>query len=470
MTEKELAQAKNAFVSGRRQKLRLGGYGGTVRLSAQSGGILIETTKPSRRQRLLPGDSRSVRRLAVEAAEQLLARVQKRPAVRRPSVPPPPRRQAGIVTPRDIWLSYLRRRMGPVPQDVFRWGKREISRHLKSLTPEARALAGSVDHLNSVVQAARRLDRDGAVRLDADIESVQPGDLNRWVQQQLAAGASPHTAETYRDRLRAAVRAYSSEWPQRWGDRTDPTQGVVHISTSRVRPPEVGEERVLPLRRALQRLGHWRAVATAMTIDASARRVGSVSGAREGLHLDAPPLCASDFRRARDGVLWVTWRAAAQKGEAYGRGDVEEPAARELELAYRWCTRYHPNPVGPEHPLIWSEADPTRAEPYDRLRSALDEGWRAAFGTPRPKGLGFHAYCRTTISVLSERLGTLATADFVGRSEAMVRRYRRVHQRTLRKAALELDAAHAERRAQACATRTEGRGPRDTTPGDGEGR
>ncbi len=453
MTENELAQAKRAFVAGRKQQLRLSGYGGTVRLSARSGGILIETTRPSRRQRLISGDSRSGRLLAVEAAEQFLARLQKRPAARTPSVPPRPRRQAAILTSRDIWLAFLRRRMGPVPEDVLGWGRGEITTHLRSLTPQARALAGSVDHLNSVVQAARRLDRDGAVPLDADIESIQPGDLNRWVREQLAAGASPFTVSTYRDRLRAAVRAYIGEWPQRWGERLDATRGVVQIPTSHVQPPEVGDERVLPLRRAMQRLGYWQAAATSMIIDASARRVGSVSGEREGLHLDAPPLCAGDFR-VRDGALWVTWRAAAQKGRAYGRGDVEEPAARQLELVYRWCTRYHPNPLGAEHPLIWSAADPTRAESYARLRTALEAAWLQAFGTRKPRGLAYHAYCRTTISVLTARVG----------------RYRRVRQQTLRTAAHELDAAHAERRAQACATRADGGRPRGATPGDGAAR
>src|SRR5690606_37469668 len=84
----------------------------------------------------------------------------------------------------------------------------------------------------------------------------------------------------------------------------------------------------------------------------------------------------ADFRRTEDGIVEVRWRAAAQKGKGYGRGDVVLPATRQLEVVYRWLTRFHPNPLGPEYPLIWAEDDPTQAEPYHRLRRELAKAWR----------------------------------------------------------------------------------------------
>jgi hypothetical protein len=184
-----------------------------------------------------------------------------------------------------------------------------------------------------------------------------------------------------------------------------------------------------------------------MIADATARRVGSISGGRVDLHLDAPPLCASDFRRSEGGVLEVIWRADAQKGRGFGRGDVAHPATRQLELVYRWLSRFHPNPVGAQYPLIWAEEDPSRPESYDRLSRELEEAWIEEFGEEKPKGLGWHAFCRTTITTLADEVGMLAAAEFTGRSVRMIERtYKRARRETAYAAARRLDEVRRGRR------------------------
>jgi hypothetical protein len=185
-----------------------------------------------------------------------------------------------------------------------------------------------------------------------------------------------------------------------------------------------------------------------MVAHATARRVASISGGREDLHLDAPPLCASDFRRSGyDGALEVVWRADAQKGRSFGRGDVAHPATRQLELVYRWLTRYHPNPLGPDHPLIWAEDDPSRPETYDRLSYELEGAWRAEFGEDKPTRLGWHGFCRTTITTLADTVGMLTAAEYTGRSVRMVERtYKRARRETAHAAARLLDAVHRKHR------------------------
>lgn len=448
MTERQWRDARRAFVNGESDKLRLGGYGGTVTVRIVAGGIRLETTRPRRRQRMLRPNSRTMRELAVRAVETVFEKLQGLPSKRRVEAPPPKPRQAGLITPRDVWLAYLRRRLGSIPEEeVLGWGRGDVVAHLKRLSPSARRAAGSPNNIYSVILAARRLHRDGVVPLDADIETIQPGALDAWAMDQLGRGASPHTVTTYRGRFQAAVRRYMEAWPHEWGDRIDPTRGVCEIPTEHIRPPEIGEDRAARLLAALRARGEWRALATAMIVHATARRVGSVSGARVDLHLDAPPLCANDFRRAEDGVLEVVWRADAQKGNAYGRGDVVQPATRQLELAYRWLTRFHPNPLGPKHPLIWSADDPTRAESYDRLNDALAKAWRAEFGEQKPKGLAWHGFCRTTITTLADELGILTTAEYAGRSPKMVERiYKRARRETAKTAARRLDQIRRARR------------------------
>lgn len=423
---------RSAFIAGQLDNLRIGGYGGTITVRVVQDGVLIRTSRPKRRQRLLRPNSRSVREAAVQAAEEALERLRGGRQHRTDAIPRRKAGPAGVITPRDVWLAYLRLRLGAIPEDeILGWGRKDVVAYMRRLPPTVRAGAPSPAYMYSVVQAARRLDRDGVVPLDANLADIQPGDLEQWASTQLTAGVSPHTVNTYLARFTTAVKTFKEKYPRQWGDLLDPTRGIAKISTSGVQPPEIGEERARMLIHRLQRRGAWRAAAAALVALGSGRRIGSISGARVEIHLDAPPLCAADFRWTEKGELEVRWRAAAQKGNAYGRGDVVLPATKHLELAYRWLTKYHPNPLGPEYPLIWSEEDPTRAEPYHRLRRELAAAWREEFGEPKPRGLCWHSFCRTTISTIADLKGTLAAGEYTGRTQRTVETiYKRVRPET----------------------------------------
>jgi hypothetical protein len=223
------------------------------------------------------------------------------------------------------------------------------------------------------------------------------------------------------------VRLFKAEWPGRWGNRPDPTEQMVDIDTSHVRPDEIGEEVAEGLLSTLRDMGEWRAYASAGIAHATARRIGAISAARYGLHIDAPPLTANDLRIGEDGSAEVVWRAAAQKGRGFGHGDVVLPAPALLEEVIRWVAEAHPNPLGPDHPLIWDATDPTRAESYDRLNYVLGKAWKKAFGVAKPSRLGWHAFCRTTITTLVDATSIEAAAEFTGRSiDTIERIYKRV--------------------------------------------
>lgn len=452
MTEKQLETAKQEFLNGNAESVRFGGYGGTVTVKVKAGSVLIHATKPKRKQEKIGPNSRTIRATALEAAEAVIAHLQKKPHARTPTVPAPPaRRQAGLITPRDVYLAYLRRRLGPtMPEDeVLSWGRKELSAFLATLSPAARRVAGSPDYNYSILLAARRLDEDGVVPLDGDIEAIQPDELDLWATDHVGR-LSEYTINTYLARFRTAVRKYMAKRPNDWGARKDPTAALELLSTEHIRPPHVKQDQLMPLLNAMRELGLWRALATALVIDATARRVGSVSGGRPGLHMDATPLREEDFAIAKDGLMEVTWRAEVQKGKGYGRGDVKHPATRQLMVVHRWLRWLHPNPLGPAHPLIWDEEDPTRPEPYDRLLRDLGTAWRTAFGEDKPNGLGWHAFCRSMISRCADEAGVLATADFTGRSMKMVEStYRRVDRDSVLATARKLDRLRRRSRRRA---------------------
>jgi hypothetical protein len=424
------------FLRGEQDSLRFGGYGGTVRVKAEKDGVRINVSMPKKQTTLTPNNRRT-RETAVAVALGVIEQTRAPNVPELPAARPSP---AGLLTPREIWMSYLVSRFGPLPANVFDWGRKEVEQFVANLPKNARADAPTPDSMSAILVAARRLDRDGVVPLDGDFGFIEPGNLNLWTKQALAESNSLHTPDTYLRRFRTAVRRFKAEWPGRWGDRPDPTEHMAKIDTSHVRPDEIGEEVAEVLLYTLRDMGEWRAYASAGVAHATGRRIGAISAARYGLHIDAPPLTANDLRIAEDGSAEVVWRAAAQKGRGFGHGDVVLPAPALLEEVIRWVAEAHPNPLGPDHPLIWDETDPTRAERYDRLNHVLGKAWKKAFGVKKPKGLGWHAFCRTTITTLVDATSLVAAAEFTGRStDTIARIYKRVRQPRLRDTARKLD-------------------------------
>jgi hypothetical protein len=433
MTEIEMQRAQ--FVAGEINELNLGRYGGTVKLNARDGAVQLYVSQPRRRQIKHRPDTPELRENMLQAADKCLADLQT----------PPPKvtanLNADIVTPREVWISYLEAKLGALPDDVLNWGRRRLQIQYEGMNEAEREAAPSFDSMNAVLVAARSLNAAGAVPLDCEIGNLEPADLNRYVKDVLRKNGSPHTPKTYLRRFHTAVGHYRKSRPKRWGARIDPTLGTDPVKTSHIKTEELGEERTRALIVALRDRGQWRAWATASIAAASARRVGAIAGARDGLHLDAPPLCESDFRvdPETDEVV-VLWRAKVQKGGNYDRGDVEQVATRQLASTYQWLKENHPNPLGPEHPLIWDAANPRRAAPYDALTGALREAWVHAFGEERPTGVAWHAFCSTTITTVMDQLGDVAAAEFSGRStETVTRTYKRIRRQQVAKTAAALD-------------------------------
>lgn len=442
-----LDRMKQRFIDGELTELSLGAYGSTVRVIQRGDRVTMKVTTPRQKQKSLSPNCRSVRKLAIVTAEVIVSRKQRLPSKRTPKVSSPRMGAAGVLTPKDIWLSYLSMRVPGIPDNVFTWGRRKVSAHIAALPPGARERSFSTHYMYSVICAARRLDRDGAVPLYADVSDIQPGDLDRWITKTLASAPqdSSWTAKTYIRRFQSAVRFFRRKWPHQWGDRRDPTEGVTQVTTRHIKPQEITEERAAAILARLRRQGAWRTFAAAMIAHESGRRIGAIAGWYQGMHLDAPPLCASDFRKDPTGQLEVIWRADAQKGKGYGRKDEGHPATRRLRLVFRWLRRFHPNPLGPDHPIIWDADDPTRAEKYDRLNRALSEAWRAEFGTEKPKKLAWHGFCRTTITTIAENFGNEVSADYTGRSVRVVETiYRRVRRSPKAAAAAMLDDIRRE--------------------------
>ena len=304
-----------------------------------------------------------------------------------------------------------------------------------------------MDSIDTIIQAARRMDRDGVAKLDSDVAAIQPGHLIRWMKGQLGAEASPHTLTTYFRRFRTAIRMYRRAWPDQWADRRDPTENVSPPSTTHVAPPEIGEENAARLHDTLRRRGEWRTLATALIALESGRRVGAIAADRPGLHIDAPPLCGRDFAVSPAGILEVTWRANAQKGRSYGAGNVVVPCTRRLAAVRRWLARYHANPLGANHPLIWDEDDPTRAAKYDSLNRAFTKAWAATFKKKKERGLSFHGYCRTVVTTVGDEESIQAAAEYTGRSvDTAAKIYKRRRPTKLRETARLLDRVRGRRR------------------------
>jgi hypothetical protein len=450
MAKTDFEKEKQAFVAGKANSLRLGGYGGTVHVRALNGVVRMEVSKPRRKQRNLGPDSKRLRAEAVETAEAFLHRLQGTA----PSRPKPARAAEDTVGAPllvyHIWQHRLQSVLPGTPEEaLLEWKRKDLAAHYRSLPTNVRAQAKAEDTARGIMDSARRLNNTRALPFEAEYDALEPENLNRHVRGLLAAGRSAHTAKSDVGRFGTAIREYARARPKRWGrDRFDVTQGVGKITTAHIQPDEVGEENAQRLISRLRAMGFWRTEAAARVALGSARRVGAISGGRSGLHEENPPLTALDFREEEDGGgLQVCWRAEVQKGRSFGRGDVEQPATVGLEETYRWLVSDHPNPLGPEHPLIWDEKDPTRPAPYYGLRYEFTLAWKAEFGEERPKGLLWHSFCYTTITTLVDEVGASGAAEFTGRSvETVLKIYKRRRPAKQKEIASALDRVRGLRR------------------------
>lgn len=425
---------KEAFLRGKAKRYTVATGAGLVHAEVAGGRVRVRRTKP-RVQETFGKDTPANRRTAAETADLIQEGLLARDAGERGE------EEGSRITVRDVWLKYLGDKVAKLPRSVLAWGKARLVQHYQNMTPEARALAPALDSVYIVIQAARRMHRTGAAPLDASVRRLEPGHYNRHPTSLAGESCSPNTSSTDLSRWKTALRHCRREWPEWWGELGRPDEGIKAVPTSHIRPDEIDEEQAVRLIAALWERGAWRAWAAAVFASESGRRIGAIGAHRPGLHLDAPPLAASDFAEV-DGVLHVTWRAGPSKGGAYGRGDETVPCTRALADVYHWLIEHQPNPLGPEHPILWAPEDPTKGVSYEALTSTLDDAWRAAFEKDRPKGVAWHAFVRGCVTTIADMLGAIAAGEYSGRTaETVLRRYKRTRAQRQQVVARALDEA-----------------------------
>jgi hypothetical protein len=351
---------KERFIAGDGTHLRMGGYRGTVHVEVTGSGVRVRTTSP-RQQEIIGSDSPEMRAIAVRVAEGILAeRGSKAPEA--PAVASEDGHE--LLTPRIIWTAYLTGKLGALPPGFMAWGRTELEEFYVSRSPQARKVMPSFDYVFGVLTAARRLDRDGVLPFDCNIDRLEPGTISDYLQAEVVEGSSAHTMASYFRRFRTAVRSFKKKWPRRWARRYDPTDGVDRPSTRGIEAPEIGEERADQLIATLQATKEWRALAAVKIARASGRRIGAIGARRQGTQLDVPPLCAADFEIDTEGRLLVTWRGRGQGRELRpGRrgAGMPEGAGRGLPLA----AAVPPEPARPRAPAHLGRRGP---RPRRRLR------------------------------------------------------------------------------------------------------
>ena len=443
---------QNAFVEGRRPLLRLGGRGSRVDVYADAarGQVVLKRVTRPRKEKTIGPNTRAVRKKAAQLGQHLVAHMLDYAAGRR-SVEQEGPRPTGRLTVEEVWQLYLKTRLPGIPGDSLRtWNRRAVTVFLSDQKARKGARTMTVDSLVTVLQCARRLDAAGVFPFGAEIGELQPGEIERASLARIGE-VSVQTIRTDLGRMRTAIRHLMTKWPKLWGDRSNPLAAPIEFpdTDGGEPPPEVGEDMAKAILAELKRSGPWRAWATCAILFHTGRRVGAVSGDREGLHLDEPPLTGDDLRGKPGGpIVGIVWRARAAKGRAYGRGDVEMPVTTPLSDILLEVMREHPNPLGSAHPLIWSPRDPSRAVSYAAISRAFRLAWdrvveeireregeAAAKRHARQHGLGFHGFCRTTITTITAHLGHVSAAEYAGRSPATALRYKRTRPSEMLRAA-----------------------------------
>lgn len=426
------------FVAGKSGRLRFGGYGDTVKVLRKDGVVVVEALQPKRKQKTVGPDGPETRRLAVAVARGVYQNLPwggaRSMALRTPVASP-----QGL-TVGDIWKGFFRFKLPGAPDDVLEWGPRRILEYYADRSPAARKQLDSSDYIASNLTAARHLHREAVAPFHHLIDSVTETDLIDWRIKVLDRGLRERTVHTYQRRFEVAIRTFARKYPDLWEGHRDPTGTLDAVTITEAPPAEITDDQALALFDAFLELGEWRGLAAALIAFSSGRRIGEIAAKRSGKHLDDLPLRAADFEIEPEERPKVVWRAGPRKKRGFGRGDVMQDAPSLLSATVEWLVREHPNPAGPEYPLIWNADDPTQAETYDRLSAQLTRAWKHAFHEERPTGVAWHGYCRGTITTIVSRLGVKAAADFTGRTVETTLKYVRTREEDVSRTTVVLDA------------------------------
>ncbi len=419
---------RQQFIRGERNRWDAGGYGFTVTCVATSGRLKLKWTRPRRKQHtVFDRDTPSLREKLtdVASAKALKLRAGELSQAGPGSADAEPRTEPATVGV--AWLHFLHDHWPGITAAVIHGGRKEVREYYLGMKKAERELAGDPDYLLSMLIAMRRVTAFPAFAPNRAISEIEPIDWTRYTQwrrtQALTRSGKPFsygTIATHFTRFNTVLTHCRTKRRRWWGTVPDPLEGA-DVVREDVELPEITEEEAVALIRVLRAElpGTWRALAAVRFAYASGRRIGAIGADRLGFECDG--LSATDF--TNNGRLYVTWRAEAAKGGAYGRGNETIPTARSLSTTYRWLRRFHPNPLGPEHPLLWAPRDPERPVTYAALNKRFKKAWKDAFGEEAPKGLAFHGFCRTVATTVGDELGLDKAAEYTGRTRRTIERY-----------------------------------------------
>ncbi len=414
MSPRPAKETRENFEAGKVDRFSVGGYGKTVRVYAENGALWIRWKRPNGKRtpvQLYPADTPALRMKAAAAAAVKAERLRsgQKADVERAE------KTAEDLTVFDVALLYMRRAPS-FPAELFDPRSESVRTAVErwyDALPESVRKDKTVPKENSIwtdVYSFLRLFRDPRFERSRKIMSLDPADGTNYVKDRAAAGGSPRTPVNDVDRLSCAIRYVQTQYRRTYGIPYNPLEGRI-VDRSRADVDAFTPDELAALYAAVERGApgpkQWH-VGAAIQIASSGRRIGAILGLRASDH---------DMARGR-----VTWRAEEAKGEAYEQGNVTIPMTARHRVAVEWVLAHHPNPLGPDAPLLWRRGTPE----VSITEPAIDQQFRrlekAAGVTHRPRR-AFHGFCRSTITALADRFNDGVASEFAGRTPETIRRY-----------------------------------------------
>lgn len=431
-------ETRENFEAGRVPAWSAGEYGHVVRVFAEKGRIKIRYRNPHTgrwtQTTIFPADTTELRRraatIAVKKAEELRSGIAEQ--VERAA------RRVEELTVRDVALLYMRRAPG-FPERLLTASYKEVRDWYESLPESVRSLK-TTPRLPTIVRDVygwRHLFADHRFRPDRRVADIDPADATSYAQDVVTRGTSKRTAANDLDRLSSAFN-YVRVQHRSLGLTWNPIEGR-KVDRERAHTAAYTREEGVKLWKAAPQLaeqGQWQ-VLVAVGIATSGRRLGAIQRLTETDH---------DFEAGT-----VIWRAKHAKGEQYGRGDEVRPMTPLHRQAVEWAVRHHPNPLGPDHPIIWRTGGDTRAPmpekpcPQQTLWKQLVKLEKLA-GVPHKPGRSWHSFRRWAATYLADLLGDGPAAEYMGMTVETMRRYayKQVQQETMQKVADAIGEAFEE--------------------------
>ena len=425
-------ETRENFEAGRVDAWSAGEYGHRVRVFAEAGKLKVRFQDPAtgrtKQRTVFRADSDALRReatgAAVKIAERLRAgRVAEEEAADAPAT-------VADLTMEDVAHLFMKR-AGAFPRELLTGSYSDVREWYNALPERVRAL-DTVPALSTIVRDVygwRHLFADDRFRPDRRVIDIDPADATNWAQDVVADETySPRTAANDLDRLSSAFnhvrtqhRSIGLTYNPIEGRKVDRERADVDAYTQKE------GAKLWAAAPALADEGRWQ-VLVAAGIAQSGRRLGSILA-----------LTASDHDLESGTVVW---RADVAKGRNYGRGDETRPMTPLHRKAVRWVLEHHPNPKGPDAPLIWQTggrsraAKPENAVPQSTVWQQLVALEKLA-GVEHKDGRAWHSFRRWTATRLADLLGDGKAAEFIGMTTDTLRKYgyKKVQDETMQDAA-----------------------------------